>query len=136
MPAHEWQTFSERCLFKSREPFKFWWTPAISLERLGSSSFTKISRSFKVTRNSTIRYSAYEFLPISVYLCPYLAPFLRYCKCCKGDWLRLWTMAKLAVSETLEPTVTEFGMSDYSGDITPQIKIQTDHPTRDVSANR
>jgi len=45
-------------------------------------------------------------------------------------------MAKLAVSETLEPTVTEFGMSDYSGDITPQIKIQTDHPTRDVSANR
>jgi len=32
--AHRWQTIPERDVFGSREPFKFWWAPTISQERL------------------------------------------------------------------------------------------------------
>jgi len=32
--AHEWRTIPERGVVKSREPFKFWWSPTISLEWL------------------------------------------------------------------------------------------------------
>jgi len=32
--THEWQTVPERGVVRSREPFKFWWAPTISLERL------------------------------------------------------------------------------------------------------
>jgi len=31
---HGWQTVPERGVARSREPFKFWWEPTISLERL------------------------------------------------------------------------------------------------------
>ena len=32
--AHEWQTVPERVVVRSYEPFKFWWAPTMSLERL------------------------------------------------------------------------------------------------------
>jgi len=34
MVAPRWQTIPERDVVRSRQPFKFWWTPTISLERL------------------------------------------------------------------------------------------------------
>ena len=38
-------------------------------------------------------------------------------------------------SKTPEPIVTKFGMGDYVGDITQQVKIQTDRPSGGVPAN-
>jgi len=31
---HKWQTILVSGVFRSRKPFKFWWAPTISLERL------------------------------------------------------------------------------------------------------
>ena len=46
-------------------------------------------------------------------------------------------MAKLGDqnSETPEPIVTELGVVDYVGDVTPHAKIQSDHPSEGVPAN-
>jgi len=38
-------------------------------------------------------------------------------------------------SETPEPIVKTFGMGDYVGDMTQQVKIQTDRPSEGVPAN-
>jgi len=34
MLAHGWQRVPERGVVGSREPFKFWWAPTVSLEQL------------------------------------------------------------------------------------------------------
>jgi len=38
-------------------------------------------------------------------------------------------------SKPSEPIVTKFGMGDYVGDVTQQVKIQTDRPSGGVPAN-
>jgi len=46
--AHGWQTISERCMVRSREPFKFLWAPAISLKRLIVSGTVNLVRPVSV----------------------------------------------------------------------------------------
>jgi len=42
--AHGRQTIPKRDVVRSREPFKFWWTPTISLERLNVSGAVNLVR--------------------------------------------------------------------------------------------
>ena len=64
MLAHVWQTIPERGVARSRQPFKFWWAPTLSLKRLIVSGAVNLAQCGKL-----MTVIGHKFITLTVDIC-------------------------------------------------------------------